>query len=264
MRVAVELPEAARTRLQELIVARDAALDASRSANARLNALSGDADPQMRTRLAAARDQQNHRHGQLAQLLSRVQQWLAELRSGVVLEEAPPAAIVLPDGQTLDAALAAARAEVKSLRGRLVAVKAAPLPREDQCELAVEHVVRLGQAARPAVGIVGDKLRVGFRGDMAAADDVLALLCWAMPEAVCAALEREIAAQPARADALPASERMRRVAELEAQLLELETREEALLKQAAAAGQDIVRRPDADVRAVLGVVIAKAQAQAAA
>jgi len=57
-------------------------------------------------------------------------------------------------------------------------------------------------------------LHTANRGDMAADEDVLALLAWAAPDLLCDALERELAAQPARADALSASERMRRVAEL--------------------------------------------------
>jgi hypothetical protein len=82
-----------------------------------------------------------------------------------------------------------------------------------------------------------------------------------MPEALCEALEREIAAQPARADAMPASERMRRVAELEAQLPELDQREEALIERAHSDGLEVLRRPDASPLAVLGIVIAQAQVQ---
>jgi hypothetical protein len=56
---------------------------------------------------------------------------------------------------------------------------------------------------------------------------------------------------------------MRRVAELEMQLHELEQREEALIMRAHEDGLDVLRRPDASPAAVPGVVVAKAQAQAA-
>jgi hypothetical protein len=74
--------------------------------------------------------------------------------------------------------------------------------------------------------------------------DHAALLAWAAPEQVCAALERAA---------------VKRIAELDAQLLELEQREEALIERAHGDGIDILRRPDAAPAAVLGVVIAQAQ-----
>ena len=50
-----------------------------------------------------------------------------------------------------------------------------------------------------------------------AADDVMAL---AMPEQMVAALERQIDVLPTRADAMPVTEQIRRVAELEATVLD--------------------------------------------
>ena len=41
----------------------------------------------------------------------------------------------------------------------------------------------------------------------------------------------------------------------------IEAREEALIMRAAGDGLDVLRRPDASPAAVLGVVVAKAQAQ---
>jgi hypothetical protein len=46
-------------------------------------------------------------------------------------------------------------------------------------------------------------------------------------------------------------------------LLELEQREEALIMQAATAGQEILRHPDASPLAMLGIAIAQAQAAVA-
>jgi hypothetical protein len=52
----------------------------------------------------------------------------------------------------------------------------------------------------------------------------MALLWWAMPEQIVAALERQIDTLPTRADAMLSAERIRRVAELEAQPLDPERR----------------------------------------
>jgi len=235
--VTVTLPAAAQARLQELQLAREAALDAARGANARLNALPRAADQQMRDRLTSERDKHNYKHNQLSQLLSRVQQWLVEL-SGVTLAPAPPVSVALQDGETLSAALAAVRSEIAALRQHLVAVKSAPLPLEDQEQIIEQYIVRQLSAARPAVAVVrDDQLRVSFRDSVVGStDDVLALLCWCAPEQVYKALTRAIREQPVRADAMPANERLRRTAKLETELSELEQREEALIMRAAGAG----------------------------
>jgi hypothetical protein len=214
----------------------------------------------MRERLTQERDRHNHRQTQLHQLLSKVQQWLMELR-GVSLEPAPPVNVALQPNELLSTAIANVRNEIQALHQHLAAVKVAPLPIEDQEKLAEAYVVKSILAARPTVAVVGDKLRVTFRDSVVGStDDVLALLCWCCPEQVWKALMRQIKDQPVRADAMSAEERSRRVAELTVQLDELEHYEEALVQRAAGDGLEVLRRPDAAPAAVLGVtVVAKAQ-----
>lgn len=260
--VTVELPAEAKNKLQNLELARMSAEDAGRAAASRLNTFV-DADPELREKLADEQGKQARRHGALTQTVSKLRQWLAELPRGVTLESAPPVTVELKSGEKLSDVIAAVRNEIAALRERLEAVKRAPLPLPDMKQLAEEYVVRLMRQARPSVAVVGDSLRVGFRGDMAAAEDVLALVAWAAPESLCRALEREIEKLPTRADALPADERIRRVAELEAQLIALERKEEILIERAQADGLDVLRRPDANPAAVLCVTVVKAQAQVA-
>jgi hypothetical protein len=73
-------------------------------------------------------------------------------------------------------------------------------------------------------------------------EDVLGLPAWAAPEAVHRALCRELDAQPVRAYAMPAQERVRRVAELEAQLLEYERAEETLIMRRRATAWRVLSR----------------------
>ena len=74
-------------------------------------------------------------------------------------------------------------------------------------------------------------------------------------------LERRLPELPG---ALAQNERHNRIGELSVQCLELERKEESLILQGAATGQDILRRADADPRAVLSVaVVAEAQVTAA-
>jgi hypothetical protein len=248
------LPLAARTRLSELQLARVSAEDAARSAGNRLSALPRDADHPMRERLADERDRHNHRHARLSQLVSRLQQWIAEQRDGVALELAPPLSV--GDDEKLSAAIVAVRTEIASLQQQLATVRRAPLPPAEQRRLVDAYVSELFGRGRPTVAVVGDRLRVSHRGDMVAAEDVLSLMTWVAPEQVQEALEGELRRLPQRADAMTADERERRTAEIERQLLDLERREEALVLRAAGDGLEVLRRPDASPLAVLGVRIA--------
>jgi hypothetical protein len=87
------------------------------------------------------------------------------------------------------------------------------------------------------------------------------MLCWLAPASVLSALKREIEAAGAPVNAMPAAERIKRISELEAQLLALERREEVLVSCAAADGTEVLRRPDANPMAVLGIVVVAKEAQ---
>lgn len=185
----ITLPEAAKAKLHELVMARDAALDAGRSVNTRLQALSSDADPHMRAKLAAERDKQNHRHGQLHQLTSRISQWLTELRPGVVLEAALGRSSVRYRPRVLGTAIAAARDERRRA--------AASFPsRRHRCRAMISRSWRSNTSsgwdklhARPSALLATDSASAG------AAISPTPRMRWR-----CCA----IAAQPVRADALSA------------------------------------------------------------
>jgi hypothetical protein len=256
----VALPPEAKSKLQNLELARMAAEDAGRAAAIRLNGLPHDIDPELRAALEHERDQQGRRHSQLHLLISRLNEWLARLR-GVTLELALPPSIE-QSGKDLSAAISSVRAEIAALHRELVNVRAAPLPASDASDLVDEFVAGLIRQGRPSVSIVGDRLRVNYRGDLVTAEDLVALLCWLAPGVVCAALERELPEQ--HSNALPKSARLERVSELETALTERETLEEALIEAAHGARLvDVLRRPDASPACVLGVRIAQAQAQVA-
>jgi hypothetical protein len=259
-----KLPAAAKRKLSDLNLQRMAAEDAGRSANVRLNSLGRDPDRELAARLTAERDRHNDRFRQLSLLVNRVNQWIVEQR--LPLEPAPAVAAVklMPD-ETLGEALGKARDEIAALKQHLAAVKLAPLPPEDQQQLAEAYVARLVTTAGPQVNFHGDRLTLRWRDDIVTSkEDALALFAWAAPDQVYAALTRSIKEQPVRADAMPAAERKRRVAEIEAELLRLEVFEEALIARAAGDGLEVLRRPDASPAAVLGVVVvAKARTEAA-
>jgi hypothetical protein len=264
--VTVELPAAAAARLSELQLQRDAALDSMRGAQGRANSLPADAAHQMRERLAAERDRHAERHRQLAMLVSRVNQWCVELRLpfGSELAPAPMLDIKLAPGETVAQAIGSVRAEIAALKQQMVAVRSAPLKRSSQQEAINAYLARLSQQARPKIGFdVRGNARVSWTEDLVTSkDDLLGLLAFMFgPEQLAAAFARELEQEPERADAVTPIERDKRIAELSASLLSLERREEALLDRAANDGLDVLRRPDADPRAVLNVAVVAKEVQ---
>lgn len=265
MRPGPLLPDAARSKLISLELGRDAARDAASSANGRLNALPPNADPQMRDRLQHERDKHAGRNNQLTRLISAINQQLSQLRlaPGETLEPVEVEEIDLESGD-LGTAIGKTRDQITALKGELSRTRAAPLPRADKVELIEQHVLQLARQARPQIGFVGDRVKINWRGDVCSAEDFVALLAWAAPDELAQALARQLETRPERADALPASDRIKRCAELEALLLEAERREEMLIERAHAHGLDILRRVDASPAAVLSVQVVKAAAAAQA
>jgi hypothetical protein len=253
-----ELPESARTKFGRLELNMMSAEDASRACQQRINTLTN-GDQQMVEQLAADRDQYADKHRSLSMLFNRLRQWITELHGNVTLELAPPVTVELDDDEKLTDVLAHTRSEIAALQDQLGRVRITPLPKADAKELAEQFVVEMAAKGRPAVSIVNDKLRVVPPGDMLAAEDTLALICWADPIAVLRRLDHEIDKRPDRSDALSAHERQRLISEIEERLLTLERCEEHLIESAAADGFEVLRRPTASPLAVLGVVIVIAQ-----
>jgi hypothetical protein len=144
---------------------------------------------------------------------------------------------------------------VATINQQLAAAKQAPLPVADQLAVAGAYVAQL--ADHPTVAVVADKLRLGWRDDIVTGKEaVLAILARAAPDLLHAALAKAIEGQGQRGGAMPAAARHERIAALEQRLRELELLEEACILRAAGAGQELLRRPDANPAAVLGLAVA--------
>jgi hypothetical protein len=251
------VPDAVKPKLLSLQLQRGASEDAQRGAASRLSALPRNADEMMVQRLTSERDKHFHRLGQLSQLLNKINQWIGELKGDVTLEAVPNVTIELKPGETLATLLGNARDAIAEKRKQLALIKAAPLPKGDKMAAIEQHVLRLASQAKPQIFVRDQGVKINWRGDMVVAEDVAALLCWMEPALMCEALCREIDAQSGDG-ALSAADRVKSIFSISAELLDLERHEESLICFAADDGQEILRRPDADPRAVLGVVVVKA------
>jgi hypothetical protein len=262
-----QLPAEARSKLSELTVQRLGAEDAMRSANTRLNSLPRDADRELVSRLTAERDKHSERHRVLSLLVNKVNEFVMKLHASAVLEPMVIADVELKNGETFQQVLERTRSEISAINERLAIVRRSPLPKSEQQKLAAEFVERLARQSGPTVGVVKDALRVGWRDSVVGStDEVLAVLAWAAPELVRAALVRAIDEAPVPIAPMHAGEREELVAKLEGQLFEHELVEECLVQKMHAAGLvDTMRRVDiANLGVVLGVTVArKAQAQVA-
>ena len=259
--VQVPLPPSAQLRLTQLNVERDSALSQASSLQNRINSCDDSTDALIREQLEAELRKYQQRQQILHRLLSAVQQWWVQLRlrPGEVIRpvSAPPAR--LDKGQTAAEAIGKLRVEMLSLAQELAKVRHAPLPIADQVAAAEQYVAQRGATNGPRIGVARDQLQLAFSDDVVGSkQDMIGVLCWLAPASVVAALKREIETQPAQASAMPAADRIARVASLEAQLLDLERRESSLLDKA-----DVLPRPDMSPLAFLQVEIAVREAAVA-
>jgi hypothetical protein len=260
------LPESARQRLSALQVARMSAEDAQRAAVGRLNGLPRDAEQQMRARLADEVTKHKFRFQQLSLLVNKVNQWIMQLRGSPVLEPAVISSVELKNNETLPAAIERVRAEIAAINERLAVVRRAPLPSQTMLEIADQFVERLGRQAKPTLVFdMKDQMSLRWRDSVVGGvEDLVAFACWMAPDAMKNTLKAEIAQMPTAMNAMPALDRQQLVEKLEDALFSHELVEEALVARAHSDGLvDLLRRPDADPRAVLGIAVAKA-AQASA
>jgi hypothetical protein len=227
----VALPPIAAEKLSELTLARDLALDASRSSNARLQQLPLDADPRMRERLAAEQAKHQQRFSVLSRVVSAINQWAVELRlpAGHVLEPAY-VRIELKPKETLAEAIGNVRAEIAGLKGQITVVRSAPLKKSSQQDAIAAHLDHLARQSRPKIGFdARGNATVRWVEDLATMDGVLGLLVLVLtPQVVASAFQRDLEQEPEPADSLTPAERDQRLGELSVQLLERERIEEAL------------------------------------
>jgi hypothetical protein len=254
--VVVELPPSATAKLTELGLARDLALDASRSCQQKINQLPDDNPSQMLARLVTERDKQAERNNILHRLLSACNQWLFQLRlpPGYVLVPVT-LPVTLPPGQTAAEAIDAARAEIASIKNQELAVRRAPLKKQSQQESVVGYLARLADRVRPKVSFDPRGIaRIQWASeDFITRDEVLGLLVWSLGPLGAAQLVEafELGQEAEPPNAISPEERETKLSELAAALLAAERRESALLDKAGG----VLPRPEMSPEAYLQVEI---------
>jgi hypothetical protein len=258
--IQVEVPQHAQDRLDELTVLRDAALDAAKSTQSRINLLTEETAGQMRQRLAADLNKHTRCQNDFMRLLSACNQWLIQLRLGPGQYLAPVTiAGTPPEGQTAADAISHIRGLIGALNHKMLVTKRAPVKHGSQREAIISHLAYLAQRVRPRLNVDRNgKAHIVWAEDLIAdKNDLLGLFALICPGETLAMFQ--IDEKPEPADALTPEEREARLSKLSDELLELERREVALLTLA----EGMLPRPETNPMAYLQVQIVEAQAEAA-
>ncbi|SRR5258707_290538 len=213
--------------------------------------------------LTEAKETHNKRHRDVAALVSGIHQWMRSLQTRPHAElELAPVKVKPRAGETIRQAIARTRDEIIANKQHQRVVSLAPLPRADIKRKAAEYVAGLAAGLATQVGVFQGAVRVSVSlgnaiGGMRP-DHILAMMAWLDADKLVERLEAEIDATPEPALALPEAEKVKRLQELVANLDQLERLDEALVVEAHVQGNEaVIRRPDANPMAVLGVRFVK-------
>lgn len=202
-------------------------------------------------------------HRKLANLVANIKHWL--LGATGTYEMAKPSRLMTEATKATPAqAVSNLRAQIKALAAERVRVLQAALPAADIKKLASAYIAAQRERGRPKITFDhGRPFQVDFNtsveGAWTAKLDIGAALAWLDSDAFEKRLHEDIDMLPKPALAMSADERAAKLLELEAELLAREREEEALIEVSEEEGAALLRRLDADPRAVLGIAVARAK-----
>jgi len=197
----------------------------------------------------------------LSRLVGNLERWLVETVPSAAVFRAAPAVRPPRKSEDLAAAIERCRGRVLELEADLAKIEAAPPPPAEAKKLAREQLAALAARGRPQVrGLVnrGGEVQwpyvvnAGPQAQESAADAV-GLLAWLFRDEVASALDDEIDAIADNTGALTSEQRAEQRATALRDKLAVEREEEAFVRIAIAVGAGVMRRPDCDPRAVLGL-----------
>jgi hypothetical protein len=203
--------------------------------------------------LERAERQRTERWQTLGRTVTRIEEWLAKQQRPLAAceVEAPK----LAKGADLPAEIEKARDLLQALAAERRKIEAAPVPTTEAQQRIRRFVA--GRAARVRVGgLLTREGVVRFPQDEVHGVGLspVDLACFLDPDRMARRLEAEFLERAETAgEPLSELDQTRALKAIDDRILTAERREEALVCLAEEAGSDVLRRPDADPRAVLGV-----------
>jgi len=197
----------------------------------------------------------------LGATVSNLEAWLKALPSEAPIRAASARPAALAKGEVPVLAVDKCRQRIRDLDADLQRIATAPVTSAEAKKLKDAQLDALAARGRPDCrALVSHGEPIGWPTvrnlGMKAAEsgqDAIGLLAWAFRDRLSAALNAEIDAIADDAAALTAEQRAEQRATALRDKLAAERDEEALLRMAIAAGTTLLRRPEADPRAVLGL-----------
>ena len=221
-------------------------------------------------RLSALQSSRSDNWNAVGGLLESLERYLSQFgaEDKITEHDAPP--VKLLKGQSPNSAVEACRARIERLRQDLNMVKSAPITTARAKEIARNQIMAFAERGRPDVTstinhgepvswpsveqtpltVYGSKDRIVVYPN---GNDGSAMLAWVHRDALIARIEAEIDAESDDSKALTDEDRCERMTSIRSQILATEREEEAHITAALDAMSGIVRRRDADPRAVLGL-----------
>ena len=218
--------------------------------------------------LTRLRDRQTDlaaRHRNFADLSAAIMHWLSNIKGG--LDYVKPAKAALQKGESMSAAILRLRERINALTKERVRVLQAGVPTADLKEQAIAYVDALAERGAPRLVIDHRKdFEAVFYSadtweDAGLAAQIPRILAWLDPAALKKRLVESIDKLPQPTLALSGKARAQKLLGVEAELLEFERAEDALISAAEEGeGPVILRRLNADPRAILCVASSRGPA----
>lgn len=196
----------------------------------------------------------------LAQIVRRAEEFAAKV-AGRKVATIEPVTPHIGRTETIEAAVEKVRRGIEKAADAEASARYAPLSSSAAKAIARDAIEKLAKAPNVMDTIEGGNPfglpakaytdHVPFAQREHA--DIAGFLIWALKPAIVRAIESEIDESADDESALDDAERAERIAAAKAERLRLEREEESLILMAGERGQRVERRPDVDLRALLGL-----------
>ncbi|MCW2078284.1 UNVERIFIED_ORG: hypothetical protein M2193_000459 [Bradyrhizobium japonicum] len=226
----------------------------------------GDAVREEIALLRERRDEHTDRHRSCCDVNAAIRRYLGMLPANAVLSDARKVKVRPRGGESFVAAVDRVRRDIANLVSERFQVQQCGLPVEEIRAKARDWIASQTQTARPRITATHNEFAISFEvyDEKASVPmpDIAAIMAFLYPEKLTKRIDEAIEQMPKPRLSLSAEQKAKRLREIKDLLYERETEEEALISLAEEQGQTIDRRPTADPRAILGLVVDRNRAVA--
>ncbi|MBB4259527.1 hypothetical protein [Bradyrhizobium sp. CIR3A] len=217
--------------------------------------------------LCERRDEHTDRHRSFCDVNAAIRRYLEMLPANAVLSDAKRIKVRPKAGESFHDAVDRVRREIAGLVSERFRVAQAGLPKEEIQARARDWVAQCAKTARPRITATHNEFAISFdvfdERASVPLHDMAAIMAFLYPERFLKRIDEIIDQMPKPTLAMSAEQKAKRLRDIKDRLFGCEVEEEGLISLAEEQGQTIDRRPTADPRAILGLVVDRHSATAA-